>query len=776
MDSYLTSEPVTLHSIYDIEQLRAWYPELKHVCLSFFREEKLLNDYIQAICTAFVLESLEIRGTSFKLTELPQSLWTSQLKALSIVLEETHTSKKLELNVPNDFDNHLEILVLGIPCVYVHKRLFNTPTLKKVRLDFVMGQEYLHNALNLNYLEIVGSTQEPTWCGLPLETLSIRSCIELPPLKLLPQLKTLTVEGQRFELKNDWDALQNLETLSLTFLDTKLNARAKSMKFKNLRQLKNLTIQNTNLTIESCQWGELLALESVRFKGWRSTLLPDVLFKSSVLKKIEIQQCAHLISLPSHLFEQESLESLKIESCPVLQVSRYWAISHLKNLQYDKSRYWRADLMPFLQSIEADPLERLAFGCAIIENLKNIEPNDLLGIKQGLLSLARVKNLALKNFLLENTYFFNPEQVPKSFPNEPQSIHILGSTHKFKLDYKTKLIELGYTYHHKLQPDTALIVLAGHGTIPERFFEYPHLFFKEPELEKHLQTIKPDFLQDLDAPDWRHLQQMIWGGNPDTDILVLTLVRAGGIPAILIPELVMMTKMMEVPEPVRQGLRKLLKAKGDDATLQILSASGTPDSYNGNDIFAYYKRKSPHFDIPSMSVCYDMRTKKRVRTFFTFTESERHPRRQEIFELFCTQLSYADFNNMGLFSYWFTEAELTYLLSDVRAVGRLESLSVSCFSKEIPEILFKHITLKDLTLRWQGKELPTEIGQLTELTDLDLRPASIKTIPVSFLNLQKLNNLYFRGTYYNYHTLYLPPVFADWIGRFSHCNNYWKAL
>lgn len=149
--------------------------------------------------------------------------------------------------------------------------------------------------------------------------------------------------------------------------------------------------------------------------------------------------------------------------------------------------------------------------------------------------MARVKNLFLKTLLAENVYFLNPEQKQQSFPNKPQSIHLLGSTHKAKSDYKSKLTELGYTYHTNLQPDTNLIVVAGHGKIPAHFWEYPHLFFKEGELELHLETIKPDFLQDADAPDWRNLQQMIWGGNPDTDGLVLALVKAGGIPPRLIP-------------------------------------------------------------------------------------------------------------------------------------------------------------------------------------------------------------------------------------------------
>jgi hypothetical protein len=749
MNYALTTAPVKLYSVHEIADLRRWQPDLKHVSLSFYRTKIDLNDYLKAICDEFTLESLEIICGSAFVTELPASLWTPQLRELRIVQQGAY-HKKLNLRVPDDFENHLEMLVIDVPYLGIVERLFDTPTLKTIRLGDASGQEYLHKALNLNHLEIAyfDKTKNQTWYDLPVKNLYLRHCQNLPPFQRLPQLKILNAEGYFWELENDWDTLQELEILSLKSYSRWYDKVTNSLSFKRLRSLKTLIIQDTNFTMEDSHWGELPALESLEAHTWRSAMLPEAFFKSSVLKQIVIKDCKELTSLPTCLLESKSLESLQIVNCPQLALSRYWAVSTLQTFGYsglrlttEQKKHWETHLMHFLNEIQANRLERLALGCVLIEGLEMVQSTDLLSIKQGLLSLARVKNLFLKTFLLENVYFFNPEQQQQSFPNKPQSIHLLGSTHKAKLDYKSKLIELGYTYHTNLQPDTNLIVIAGHGKIPDRFWEYPHLFFKEGDLELHLETVKPDFLQDSEAPDWRNLQQMIWGGNPDTDGLVFALVKAGGIPPRLIPDLVMMTKMTEVPENVRAGLRKLLKAKGDDAMLKILSASGTPTTHKSYDLFVYYRKKSSEFDYLQMSVCYDMRMKKRITHFFRFMESENHPHRQEIFELLCNQLGDHDFKKMDFKNRWFTPAELTHLLSDARAAGHLESLRAGCFSKEFPEILFKHTALTNLHFRSYATEIPVAIGQLTELTDLILHISGVTTLPISILNLQKLNNL-----------------------------------
>jgi Leucine-rich repeat (LRR) protein len=243
----------------------------------------------------------------------------------------------------------------------------------------------------------------------------------------------------------------------------------------------------------------------------------------------------------------------------------------------------------------------------------------------------------------------------------------------------------------------------------------------------------------------------------------------------------MMTKMTEVPEPIRAGLRKLLKAKGDDATLKILAASGTPTTHKSYELFVYYRKKSSDFDYLQMSVCYDMRMKQRITHFFRFMESENHPYRTEIFELFCSQLGDPDFKKMDFKKMWFTPAELTHLLSDARAAGRLESLCVGCFCKAFPEILFKHTTLTSLHFRSYATEIPVAIGQLTELTDLILHNSSITTLPISILNLQKLNNFdiahySFSAHWSSYHgtpQLTLSTRFQLWMNRFSHFKVVW---
>jgi hypothetical protein len=597
MDSYLTTSPARLSAIYEIAQVREWHPDLKHLSLCFYRSKLPLNDYLKAICEAFTLESLEIVCENNQLTQLPTALWTAQLKQIDIQYyhENHYYNKKLDLGIPTDFENQLERLALCVPCTGIVERLLDTPTLKMVRLHALNGQEYLHKALNVNHLEVSNfdkKVQKTTWYHLPLQTLVLRTAQNLPPLQLLPQLQRLEVSGTDFELENDWDALQNLEILSLKYDNPSDSKVSNSLIFKKLSNLKKLIIDQTNLTASNFQGGALPALESLELRSWKGSTLPESMFKSVFLKQIILSGCDRLKQLPAHLLTHPRLESLEILACPALHVSRQWAAS----------------------------------------------------------------------------------------------------------------------------------------------------------------------------------------GNPDTDGLVLALVRAGGIPPILIPELVMVTKMMEVPEPIRAGLRKLLKAKGDEATLKILSASSTPNNYMG-DIFKYYRKKSPQFDYMSMSVCYEMRMKKGISRFFQFKESKNHPRRQEFFEHFCNQLSDNDFKVMNLYNMWFTPEEFTQLLSHPRAAGRLESLGIACFSNDIPEILFQHTTLTSLTLNWQGDVVPDGIGQFTKLTHLHLSLNRFNTLPVSLLNLQKLNycNIH-AGHRYTTVTLTLPIQLKDWIIQFNDFNFNFKMI
>lgn len=497
MDSYLTTDPVKLYDIHKMEKLQQWYPDLKHVSLSFYRSKVDLNDYVKEICDTFTLESLQITYGNAQLTQLPASLWTAQLRAIDIQnnAPSSVNNQKLDLGVPVFFENRLEVLVLRASCTYIEERLFDTPTLKTVRLDDSNGQEHLHKALNLNYLEIIDAIPSPTWWHLPLQTLYLRYCQKLPPLRCLPQLKTLKVEGSYFELENDWDALQNLETLSLKFFNKPPIGIHNPLTFRRLRHLKTLSISQTDLTTQSCHWGALPSLESVAFEAWQGTKLPSMICESAVLKQIILHHCERLTSLPTYLLEHKMLKSLEILNCPALRLSCYWAVRPLQKFQYSglritaaQKRHWGSDLMPFLDKIGATKLERLALGGALIEGFENAEPKYLSALKQGFLSLVRVRNLFLKMLLLDNIYFLNPKQTKQPFSNKAQSIHLMGSTNISKSYYETKLKALNFTYHAKLKADTERIIVAGYGIIPDKFWDYPHLFFKESDLEAFLQT------------------------------------------------------------------------------------------------------------------------------------------------------------------------------------------------------------------------------------------------------------------------------------------------
>ncbi|WMV44955.1 hypothetical protein MTR67_038340 [Solanum verrucosum] len=189
------------------------------------------------------------------------------------------------------------------------------PYIKELRLNFYWASEVSMDVMealipppNLRFLTINGyrGTQFPTWITLSLNNLRVLTlsecfnCTFLPPLGKLPFLEILWIRLMD-ELKHVGNEFLGLPGTINTF-----------PKLKKLR-------------FSYCsEWEE-----------W-TDIKPEVGFSvMPSLKELELNCCEKLNSLPYCLLQRvSSLESLKIEMCPCLELD-WTEITHIQNIETD---------------------------------------------------------------------------------------------------------------------------------------------------------------------------------------------------------------------------------------------------------------------------------------------------------------------------------------------------------------------------------------------------------------------------------------------------------
>jgi len=541
--------------------------------------------------------------------------------------------------------------------------------------------------------------------------------------------------------------------------------------FWQCSRLKQFTLSCNSMANFGTSWQlfsdlETFAVETTGFCGQ----LPDFGKTNTALNSISIK-VADLGSLPDSWCECPGLHTINIETKPVELPAAWDHFPALKNLKIrwidGAPIFIRKEiaLLPDLQALRiecqnpgrdmklvqtlnatltkfnAEPRTRLVFGHLLLENPEKAPPYSD-DFKTDFLQAVNIGSGPLKQVIWDNLHLLNPDRTAFSTLRqfEHKSLFISGGTRVKKVDYKEKLEGMGVKIVAKLSPDVDFILMGNAcPDLPEGFWAKPHWFCSEMEMDKVLKEYQPGFMQTLPENDLEALRRLIWSNDPANERVVLEMLKKGGIPDAVIPDLVVVAKT-SADQAVRNDFRKLLKAKAPEGMRAVLSETRDLDKILERARYPYQRP----LGVSQMVVAHYYRTKNRalLLNFFQYRESLENPYRSALFQdLYPSLLQrphYLSLNNM-----LFSEEELNQILNAPALQGVLKRLLIRCAGEALPAALFKHTTLDELKIYTDIAHVPEALGDLKRLKNLEVSGKNLRSLPDSLLQIKALKSLRF---------------------------------
>jgi hypothetical protein len=730
-----------------IEVLKRAYPNVKGIFMDYYypkyQPKQIDYDgYLQELCDAYVLEGLTFHNA--QLTRIPTSLWTSKLRHLSI-----RNVQNISIELPADFDNQLESIQLFGTKLEVPPALFQSPHLKHIMLDGVCsGFSGISDAVSLEYLYI---SQTPhvqfdfETKKLPhLQHFHVTCC---PNLEVLPNFEhwhDLTVLVLIYlpslkNLENHWNILQKLQYLTLHGMGENCY---KGLYFNELPALKEIEIKQMNIDTQAPFLGWTPLLERIVLEKMNIIECPIAMSEKAQLQHCYLYHCPDLEVFPSRILHCPTLVTLRISDCHKLKMPK--EILTMKpnlNFSYDYPRYHipefniKYDINYLLNVPPVSDEIRVVFGHLLLEGLDTV--SDWVAFKTHFFNALSVNNPLMKPFIYDNLHLLNQGQQKAVLRSvEPKTIAFLGNLHKPKTNYKKKLVALNFDYQPVITEKTHYIVMGTWAALPPDFWIYPHVFLTEADLEHFFKETQPDFLQHLEQPECESMQALLWTNDVVNERLVVEMIKTGGIPPALLPDLVIISKT-SIDEMVKSTLKKLLKAQLPQNVHKILAHG---QSLTHRCYFQAYCDLAPDFDVAQMHFCYFKRTGYYLREFFELKQSLNHPRRKEMFEAARKVLKIKP-NDLDLRGWQFTNDEITSILEDKMYDQKLMKLQLNAMGDTIPMAVFNHTDLISLNITFSGERVPDEIGQLTFMRLLTISSSNLKSLPMSILDMKLLYSL-----------------------------------
>jgi hypothetical protein len=262
----------------------------------------------------------------------------------------------------------------------------------------------------------------------------------------------------------------------------------------------------------------------------------------------------------------------------------------------------------------------------------------------------------------DNLELLHPPHQQLSIPTSDfvgKTMTILGSTYKLKKVYKEKLVALNINYQSIVKKDTEWLIVGDAFDAPPHFWDYPHFFFTEQALDVFLKETNPGFLQTASALECDNIRALLWSNDVANERLVLEMIKTAGIPAEILPDLVLIAKN-SADDNLKMALRKLLKVELSPEVQKIVSDQ---HRLSKSQLFIRYSEFAPEFDVAQMVVCEYKRTGRFLKTFFQVPQSLNNPYRKELFEIARKTLKQK--GKQWDTRYWcFTEAELKMIKSN----------------------------------------------------------------------------------------------------------------
>jgi len=489
------------------------------------------------------------------------------------------------------------------------------------------------------------------------------------------------------------------------------------------------------------------ALNSLAIKAPELNNLPDSWCECPALHTLTLD--GKTGELPKSWENFPSLNNLKIRwitSEPIFIRKEIALLPNLQALRIECQNPGRdmklvQTLNATLTKFNAEPRTRLVFGHLLLENPEKAAPYSD-AFKTDFLQAVNIGSSPLKQVIWDHLYLLNPDRTAFSALRqfEQKSLFISGGTRVKKADYKEKLEAMGVKIAAKLSPDVDFI-LVGNACpdLPEGFWARPHWFCSEGELDKVLKEYQPGFMQTLPENDLEALRRLIWSNDPANERVVLEMLKKGGIPDAVIPDLVVVAKT-SADQAVRNDFRKLLKAKAPEGMRAVLSETRDLDKILERARYPYQRPPG----VSQMVVAHYYRTKNKalLPDFFHYRESLENPYRAALFQdLYPSLLQrphYLSLNRM-----LFSEEELNQILSAPALQGVLKRLQIRCAGEALPAALFKHLTLDELKIHTDIAHVPEAISDLKRLKNLEVSGKNLRSLPDSLIQIKSLKYLLF---------------------------------
>ncbi|MEO0042661.1 MAG: hypothetical protein RL329_2109 [Bacteroidota bacterium] len=744
-------------------------PACKAVCFDIYNYNNMIDgNYLNEL-----FETLQSQLEIFylkraRIENVPQSLWHSGLK--EVHLNCWHQSH-LRISLPYLFENQLESITIKAFNQDLPPALFHSKKLKTVFLSGIStGYEGLFDAENLETLIIYDYSK--TTLEIPLHSFKKLKHLELnrcnleilPDLSACTQLETLILT-QLTRLQNleiPWNALKNLQRLELNHVAF---SKRTNLIFKELPKLKIIHIISTNLFLTKSSLGKMPALQVFACAPLNLKQFPKKLLQSPTLQRLFLQDCPHLAHFPITELEYPLLSALSILKCPHLELSNKILIpNYLTKLNYDFNFFKKSDLgkthfKSHLMDLISDwsVEDRLDLGSFLLEGKGNFKGEILF--KTLFLKLLHHEKASVRNLFFEHFHLLqSPEEQPLQWNHyQGKSIAFLGNPKFDRKIYIQKIILLNMDYHAIAQANTDWIIVCEGAILPNHFWDHPHFFLTERDLNLFLATVQPNDFEETNLLD--NLRRLLGSNEATNYLLILELLESNGLPETFLPDLMMLPYTSD-NQLVKHKFENILQAQ---LPPKVYKAFLQPFEVRRKNPFKAYETFAPDFEIDPLIYSYaklnpakhKMGRGDLMHSFFQLPMSLQHPFRAELFqERFKKGHQLLNRDNLHFAPYLLTTDEIYYLLENCPILSEIRGLSVHCADLLLPKFWEKS-TFHRLRIRCYLPDMSDYLSHFEHLEMLYIWNDQLKTFPISILKMRHLR----RFRIFTKTPLTLPPDF-----------------
>lgn len=420
--------------------------------------------------------------------------------------------------------------------------------------------------------------------------------------------------------------------------------------------------------------------------------------------------------------------------------------SNLKSLKVGR------DLIPKENTIYESLIPVLAGDISLDKELKELICGLILGhvetlkedplFKENLLRLFGLKKIKVTQLALLNLHLLNKDGVSLDDDlKNNNTIGFLNSSSTVLKNYKDKLDSFNLKVSPKIAPDTFFIVANGYSKLPDNFWSFEHRFIEESVVSEWVKDINPGFIQTLEDLELENLKKLVYSNNEENDKLLAEMIKTGGFPDSIIPELIIIAKTSKNLS-AKSSIRKLLESRLSIGAKKILSDKINLAKPSYMSPFEVYREYDPGISISQMAYAYFKRNGEYLNAFFNTPDSLNNPNRESIFQenwkRFVPKPHY-----ISLYYIQLTGRELKFILEqeEVRGiVNRLVTAKVST-SELFNFLAADNPQIAELQIVTDDRVLSSTIADLKKLKSLKITAQEDIILPGEILQLSKLKEV-----------------------------------